>query len=441
MTFLLRAALVLALALAAPTIRATNDVFTVRYPASPHPGELSVEAAFHLWLPPGVREGKPVRAVIVHQHGCGEGAEKSGETAALDLQWRALAARHGAALLSPHYSAGTNACRDWCDPRKGSAATFRRALLDLAKQTAHPELAQAPWCLWGHSGGGYWASLMLAELPERIVAVWCRSGAAPMWEKETGPLHFPAAAFGVPMVLNPGLKERGDKRFNGAWDGSMKFFEQFRAKGAPAAFAPDPLSGHDCRNSRLLAIPFFHACLQARLPHESQAQLRPVILSQGFLGNWETGETKPARNTTHSLSWLPDRECAQAFSDYVQTGVTTDRARPRFTPMLTSVVRGTNGVMLEWTAEADMESGIKQFAIYREKERIALVPEKPDERTGFAQFQGLSYHDTPLPNVLRMEFVDTNAPTTGDPGYAVAIINGGGVEGGRSKLVKVEAKP
>jgi hypothetical protein len=34
----------------------------------------------------------------------------------------------------------------------------------------------------------------------------------------------------------------------------------------------DPNSGHDCGNSRYLAIPWFDACLAARLPDQSHQQ-------------------------------------------------------------------------------------------------------------------------------------------------------------------------
>lgn len=167
--------LALATFLVAPPFTKASDLQTVQYPASKSRGQLQVPAEFHVWIPPGVIR---VKALIVHQHGCGEGAEESGETAALDLHWRALADKHDAALLSPHFRAGTNNCRLWCDPRNGSDASFLRALTDLGKKTGHPELDSVPWCLWGHSGGGFWASLMLEKHPERIVAIFCRSGSA-----------------------------------------------------------------------------------------------------------------------------------------------------------------------------------------------------------------------------------------------------------------------
>ena len=144
----MKASALLALVLL-PSIGFVSDIFTTHYPASTRSRELRVPVDFHLWLPPG---DERLRAVIVHQHGCGEGAEMSGETAALDLHWQALAAKHNAALLSPHYMAGTNNCRLWCDPRLGSEAAFLRALSDLGQASGHPELASIPWCLSGHRG-------------------------------------------------------------------------------------------------------------------------------------------------------------------------------------------------------------------------------------------------------------------------------------------------
>ncbi|HAW32276.1 MAG TPA: hypothetical protein DCY03_29905, partial [Planctomycetaceae bacterium] len=65
----------------------------------------------------------------------------------------------------------------------------------------------------------------------------------------------------IPMVANPGLKEKENKRFSRAWTGSLAMFKDYRAKGAPICFAPDPRTGHETGDSRYLAIPFFNACL------------------------------------------------------------------------------------------------------------------------------------------------------------------------------------
>src|SRR5258708_8880089 len=76
------------------------DFLSITYPPSKVPGELSIESSFHLWLPP---RAKHIRAIIIHQHGCGEGAESFGDVAIHDLHLRALAAAPDSAYLCPHY--------------------------------------------------------------------------------------------------------------------------------------------------------------------------------------------------------------------------------------------------------------------------------------------------------------------------------------------------
>ena len=419
---------------------AAEGPWSVDYPASHQPGELSVPATFHLWVPPKVTR---VRAILVHQHGCGDGAERSGETAFLDLHWQALAIRHQAAILSPHYRAGDQVeCRLWCDPRNGSDAVFQRALQDLAQRSGHPEVATAPWCLWGHSGGGFWASLMLAAHPDRIVAIFCRSGAATSaWKRGEIPKpQFPDSAFGVPICLNPGLKERDDARFSGAWVTTTQFFELLRTRNAPAAFAPDPLSGHDCRNSRLLAIPFFDACLRLRLPKSGNG-LRPLRTQDAWTGTWENAAIRRGPPQTPVESWLPDKACALAFAEYERTGKTADATPPRRAPAITQVRWTPEGIVVDWTAEADFESGIRQFVIYRDGTEIARLPEKPDERTGFAQFQGLSYHDTPVPNPPVLRYTDAQATAGTSHRYSITTINGSGLEGPHSRTKSVPPRP
>jgi pimeloyl-ACP methyl ester carboxylesterase len=414
-----------------------ETIASVHFPASTNSSELQVAVTFHLWIPPALRH---VRGIIVHQHGCGDGAENSGETAALDLHWRELALRHDCAILSPHYQAKGANCRNWCDPRSGSDAIFLRALDELASDTGHPELASVPWCLWGHSGGGYWVSLMLEKHPERIVAIYCRSGAATTaWLGELPTVKYSTEAYNVPIILNPGIKERGDKQFNGAWEATSQFFEMFRAKGAPVAFAPDPFSSHDCRNSRLLAIPFFDDCLRLRLPR-SGIGLKTIPISKGVLADWQAGTASPASLTgTNALSWLPDQLSAIAYAQYVKTGITRDITPPRTGPVIAFATRGESAsqVNMEWTAEADFESGIKQFAIYRDGQLLAKYPEDPKSNSGFPQFQTISYHDTPVPGALAMRFTDTSAPTDKAVTYTISTINGAGLESPKSKPVKV----
>src|ERR1051326_4836305 len=130
----------------------------VEYPPSTGADGLQVGVTYTLWVPDGVAR---LRGVIVHQHGAGTTAAREGATAAYDLHWQALARKWDCALLGPSYhQAEDQNCRLWCDPRNGSHQAFLKAIDDLTAKSQHAELKSVPWCLWGHSGGGFWASLM-----------------------------------------------------------------------------------------------------------------------------------------------------------------------------------------------------------------------------------------------------------------------------------------
>jgi hypothetical protein len=434
---------VLAVVLSSTSVHASGSIVEVSYPPSLKAGELAFGVTYRVWIPDGV---KVLRGVIVHQHGCGKGACQGGETAADDLHWQALAKKWDCALLGPSFQQedGQN-CRLWCDPRNGSRARFLQALDDLAAKAHHPEIAKAPWCLWGHSGGGFWASLMLASDPERIAAVWLRSGTAiTAWEKGEIPKpDFAAASYEIPVVCNPGVKERDDQRFNTAWNGGMSMFRQFRAKGSPIAFAPDPKTGHECGESRDLAIPFFDACLALRLPAKSSSdptKLRMIDTSRGWFSKVESTRAESAetfKGETVTANWLPSEAVAKAWEQYVKNGTVGD-ATPPVAPFEIKASKGSDSsIVLTWDASADLESGLQSFIIERDGREIGRVPEKNVPRFGRPLFQGMSYHDTPIKPLAAMRFED-KSPSKTSASYRVIAVNGAGVASVPSDSVKVQ---
>ncbi|MEI6714140.1 MAG: hypothetical protein WCO60_10335 [Verrucomicrobiota bacterium] len=405
--------------------------YQVDYPPSATPGELTLGVSYRLWVADTTTQ---IRGIIVHQHGCGEGACRGGATAADDLHWQALAKKWDCALLGPSYQQSEkDNCRLWCDPRNGSDATFLKALQDFATKSNHPELEKVPWCLWGHSGGGFWSSIMQTLHPERIVAIWFRSGTAfSYWEKGeiTKPV-IPKEAYGIPMAMNPGTKENGDKRFNGAWEGTLSMFKAYRAEGAPALFAPDPNTSHQCGDSRYLAIPFFDACLAQRLPakNATDQKLRSVDLKKAFYAPL-LGDTFAKQTPEGEVSnWLPNEAFAKAWSEYVKTGATSDTTPPP-RPFGLKVTTTPDGHTLTWEAEADFESGLAGFIIERDGAEIARIPEKPTSPYGRPLFQVMSYGDTPETKqgpVPQMWFIDKIAGLT-HPVYRIKAINSVGLE-------------
>ncbi len=423
---------------------AESPYYRVRYAASEKPGELIFPVNYTVWIPPGVNR---LRGVIVHQHGCGEGSCKSGLTGAYDLHWQALARQHDCALLAPAYEQPEGAdCQMWCDPRNGSDVTFRRALADLGTQAGHPELAEVPWALWGHSGGGHWAGGMVMLHPERVAAAWLRSGVPLLEEnpqRSSIKVHeLPEAALQVPIMCNPGTKEGvtvTNGRFAGVWPANQKFFHAVRGRGGLIGVAIDPLSAHECGNQRYLAIPWLDACLKLRLPAAGETTLQPMPTGQAWLAPLTGNEAFPAKSYPGDplkATWLPHQAIARSWMEYVRNTKVSDTTPP---PAPTNL--RIEGNRLTWDAEADLESGLAQFVIERDGQEVARVPQEPKNPFGRPLFQGLQYSDTPTQPLVQMEFTlpAEAAPQAGS--YRVRSLNTVGLPSPASSPAVQERSP
>ncbi|MGN6132862.1 MAG: hypothetical protein ACTHOU_00115 [Aureliella sp.] len=411
--------------------------YRVRYEASTEPGQLTYAVNYTLWVPPQVER---LRGVIVHQHGCGEGSCKSGLTGAYDLHWQALAKKHRCALLSPAYEQPEKAdCQLWCDPRNGSAAAFQRCLVDLGDKSGHPELAEVPWALWGHSGGGHWTGGMVLLHPERVAAAWLRSGVpllTPDPKRPTIKAHdVPEAALDVPIMCNLGTKEGvtdKESRFASVWPANEAFFNALRSRGGLVGVAIDPLTSHECGNQRYFAIPWLDACLSARLSAGGDAPLKPMPTDQAWLAEPTAAVAAPSADydgAPLAAAWLPNAAVAQAWMQYVRDTQLAD-ATP---PPAPREVRVTDG-QLTWQADADLESGLASFIIERDGQELARVPES-DKKNPFGRpvFQGLQYSDTPAMPLVPLAFTDTSAQPGMQHVYRVIAVNTVGLKSAPSE--------
>lgn len=410
--------------------------YRVRYeaPAEPKAGELIYPVSYTIWIPPGV---ETLRGVIVHQHGCGEGSCKSGQTGAYDLHWQALAKKHDCALMGPSYEQPDKAdCQKWCDPRQGSDAAFQKSLADLGKMSGHSELTTIPWALWGHSGGGHWAGGISLLHPGRVAAAWLRSGVPPVTavEGKPAPYAISDAATEVPLMCNLGTKEGvTDKegRFAGVSAGVETFFHAMRAEGSLIGVSVDPFSSHDCGNQRYLAIPWLDACLTARLPEKAGDPLKAMPKGEAWLAplDLETqGKATPLPESkfsgpVESSIWLPNEAIAKAWSSYVK-----DTALPDTTPPPAPTDLVVKGNELTWKCEADLDSGLAAFVIQRDGVVLAKLPETGTNPFGRSLFQNLSYSDTPTQPLVEMRYIDASAEAGKTYQYRIIAVNTVGLE-------------
>lgn len=414
--------------------------FRVRYEASQNPEELIFPVSYTLWVPDGVEK---LRGIVVHQHGCGEGSCRSGLTGAFDLHWQALARKHDCALLSPSYEQPQKAeCQKWCDPRNGSAKAFDQALVDLGRASGHPELHELPLALWGHSGGGHWCGGMLMTQPERIAAAWLRSGVPflkPNPDRpQIQPHSLPKAALGVPVMCNLGTKEGvtvKDGRFSSVWPANLAFFDAVRGEDGLIGIAIDPLTSHECGNSRYLAIPWLDRCLDLRLPAESGGPLKKIARDSHWLAEPTGTVAHPADEFPGeplTAAWLPDAGMAKAWMQFRTDTKVKDETPP---PPPSSVELIDN--QLRWSANADLESGIEKFVILRDGDFLAEVTHGRN-RFGRQLFQNLQYSDTPVQPLAKMEYVDETAQQGADHVYAVITVNTVGLRSKETRAVSAQ---
>jgi pimeloyl-ACP methyl ester carboxylesterase len=433
-----------------PTHQGAGRYVQVEYPPSTAANELQVGVTYNLWIPGGAPR---LRCVIVHQHGAGAQASKGGETAAYDLHWQALAKKWDCALLGPFYhvlgektDTSPGGSELWMDPRLGSDKSFLEALEEMSVQSGHPELNTVPWVLWGHSGGAIWSNVMTMLHPERVVAVFLRSASAASFRfdwhvkrPEFRQPEVPAAVYTVPIMCNAGVKEKPENgplwRWNGVWEGELATFQEYRTKGAPIGFAPDPRTAHDCGDSRYLAIPFLDACIAMRLPAEGSKDqtLRPVDSSQVWLASLLGDTAVPAadfKGNPREAVWLPNAAVAHAWMEYVKNGTVGDSSPPSAPFDLKVVAKPEQGNEITWDAEADFESGIGGFIILRDGRGLARLPTAPQDRVYGGPrplFQGISFHDTPEAPIPEMRYLDTSSHAGEKHTYTVITLNSAGV--------------
>ena len=335
----------------------------------------------------------------------------------------------------------------WFDPRRGSEKVFLKALTDFAAKSGHLEIEKIPWALWGHSGGGIWSDVMATLHPERVLAVRMRSGSALMFlsHPEFTRPDVPAALYKIPMMTNPGVKEKSKtpppdpdtrtegEKMKGPWLGNIATFKEYRAHGGLIGFAPDPRTGHECGDSRYFAISFLNACLAARLPDKGSKDqtLKPMDTSKAWLAPLFGEEAVPVsefKGNRDEAVWLPNKAVAKSWMEYVKVGAPSDTTPPPLPFNVKAISKTDQGTEITWSAEADFESGIQQFIVLRDGQELAKVPEKPIGKFGRPLFQSMTYHDTPSQPMPEMRYVDSTAKAGEKHHYSVITVNSVGLK-------------
>ena len=373
-------------------------------------------ARYAVFIPDGITA---IQGVYIHQHGCT--MEGRGLATAFDVQYQAFAKKWNLAIVGPDLYAKAN-CHDWKNPSSGSAVALLKTLKEIGALTGHTEMADAPWLLWGHSGGGYWAQAMMKEYPERIMAVFSYSpGLKPDWD-------YPKAAQKIPIMI----RHAGPQGDACCWQTALKTFHQLRKPGGYAGIAYTAHQNHNYSYVRYISIPFYESILSQRLPNgknKGYKYMRKMDIAKSWLGDTSSLNIYKANAYPYdktNASWFADSTTAIKWREYVITGTITDRTPPPAPYNLKINRRHNMTVSLTWKADADIESGISYFNIYKDNQLVFRFPSSGS----YQQFD--TNGDDAYPLYLPPLQTDITLPWNDQGKISVSTVNHFGLESART---------
>jgi poly(3-hydroxybutyrate) depolymerase len=291
------AAILVALLIPSPA-RAQTTAGTV-LEESVAPGRNYDKAEFKLWLPAAVPSVRAIAVLVPGSNGDGRGQVD-------DPVWQEFATRHKLALVGvrltdkPH---DQGFIEEYVNVSQGSGQAFLDAMTAFAARAQHPELAAAPFLLWGMSAGGEFNYEFVCWKPERVVA----------FVVNKGNIYYTALASKAARSV-PGILFTGGNDLEFRTSTITGLFAMNRRGGALWALAEEPSAAHVVGRSRDVAMVLFEDAMALRLT--DGAALKPLSEKSGFLGDIKTktfqalGEDKVPNYPT---AWLPTARVAERW--------------------------------------------------------------------------------------------------------------------------------
>jgi pimeloyl-ACP methyl ester carboxylesterase len=383
-------------------------------------------ARYTLFIPKGINQ---IRGILIHQHGCG--MEGTGGPITTDIQYQAFAQKWELAILGPDMYPHEKKCFEWCTPENGSEESLFAALDSLSLMSGHDELKIVPWLLWGHSGGGHWSLSMLNKYPERIIAVVTYSAAF------DSTFNYPQAAAKVPVLLRHAGE--GDINANWAkcWLTAVHQFSVLRNMNGFASITFNQDQTHNFSYIRYMAIPFFESVLPQRLPLNGSSKLRDMDTTKAWLGDTITNgmvhvyKASDFAGNKLAMSWLPDSTCAAKYQEYITSGTIRDHTAPLAPFNVKIKTLQPKGTEITWEADADIESGIKYFNIYKKDQLLGRYPVSTD----FQTFD--TNGDNPIPPIAPdMHFQISKVIRARSYKFEITTVNREGLESPKATVVR-----
>jgi hypothetical protein len=198
------------------------------------------------------------------------------------------------------------------------------ALKQLAADSKHSELVNAPYVATGFSAGGGFASRLLVEAPDKVIASVIVGSRLNL----TG-IKPTAAHLGTPACIINGELEHDENERGGMAAVVEPVLADYRPKGALWGWMAVPGGGHEFNGQEVLAMPILDAAVRLRYPadgdvRQGPVKLQPVDPKTGWVADnttWGSGLTKSAaardfKGDITKSSWLLNQDLAFIYRAY-----------------------------------------------------------------------------------------------------------------------------
>src|SRR3954447_11843848 len=287
------------MALLVPLTAAAQGAPGVVFEETVAPGRNYDKAEFKLWLPNDLQSVRAVAVLVPGSNGDGRGQVD-------DPDWQAFAVRNKLALVGvrltdkPH---DQGFIEEYVNVSQGSGRAFLDAMASFASRSKHPELATAPFLLWGMSAGGEFNYEFVCWKPERVVASVVNKGN----------IYYTALAPKAARMV-PGILFTGGKDLEFRTSTIAGLFAMNRRGGALWALAEEPSAAHIVGRSRDVALVLFEDALALRVGEG--AALKPLTEKSGFIGDIKAKTYQALGEDTvpnYPTAWLPTARVAERW--------------------------------------------------------------------------------------------------------------------------------
>jgi hypothetical protein len=197
------------------------------------------------------------------------------------------------------------------------------ALKQLALDTKHPELVNAPYAATGFSAGGGYTRLLMQADPDKVIA-GVVVGSTMKLRGELTDDHRR-----VPMCVINGELEHDPGEGPGMAKQLEPVLAEHRPKGALWGWMAVQGVGHEFAGQEVLAMPILDAAVRLRYPADGDVRkgavkLKPVDLESGWVADnttWKSGLTtitpvKKFKGDVTKSSWLLNDDIAFIYRAY-----------------------------------------------------------------------------------------------------------------------------